>query len=72
MFGSSSAHASSALLIALIRKLTRNGTLTQVDATDVLNDAISTLSPLGHVVSIGSAIRMIETDVKIRIAIQNS
>jgi hypothetical protein len=72
MFGSSTAHAGSALLIALIRKLTKNGTLTQDEATDVLNDAISALRPLGHVVSIASAISMTETNVRTRISVQNT
>jgi hypothetical protein len=72
MFGSSGAHelgyASSAILIALMRKLVSNGTLTKDQAAEVLNDAVNILGPSGHTVSVGAAIRMIQTDVKAQIA----
>jgi len=72
MFGSSGAidlgYASNALMIALIRALVKNGTLTEDQASNVLDDAVSTLGPAGHIDSIGKAIRMIQTDVRAQIA----
>jgi hypothetical protein len=72
MFGSSGAndlgYANSAILIALIRKLIDNQVITKNQATEVLDDAVSTLDEFGHIASIGATIRMIQSDVKWRVA----
>jgi hypothetical protein len=72
MFGSSGAHdlgyANSAVLIALMRKLINNGTITKDEATEMLDDAMSTLEPLAHISSIAAALRMISGDMKARVA----
>jgi hypothetical protein len=72
MFGSSGAHdlgyANAAILIALMRKLIANGVITKDQGAEVLEDAVNILGPHGHVTSIGAAIRMINTDVKLQVA----
>jgi hypothetical protein len=68
MFGGAHGYASNALFIALMRKLVSKGILTQDEAFDVLDDAATTLGPFGHVISIGAAIRIIQTDAKGQIA----
>jgi Glycosyl transferase family, helical bundle domain len=72
MFGSSGAHdlgyANAAVLIALMRKLINNGTITKDEATEMLDDAMSTLEPFAHISSIAAALRMISGDMKARVA----
>lgn len=71
MFGSSGAHelgyASNAILIALMRKLVSNGTLTQKQLAELLNDAEHILAPAGHAVAVAGAMRMLD-DIKHRVA----
>ena len=56
MFGSSGAHelgyANAAVLISLMRKLVETGTLTKDQASEVLDDAVNTVGPLGHIASV--------------------
>jgi hypothetical protein len=71
MFGSSGAHelgyVSSAVVIALIRKLVSTGALTQDEAAELLNDAATMLSPAGHTSAVAGAMRLLD-DIKYRVA----
>ena len=71
MLESSGAHfgdANSAILIALIKKLVKNGTLTKHQASEVLDDAVEILRPSETFTSIGAAMRLIRTAVSTQIA----
>ena len=71
MFGSSGPHdlgyTANAVLIALIRQLLSNGTITQDQFADLIEDAANILRPSSHVGSIGAAIKNLD-DVKRRVA----
>jgi hypothetical protein len=71
MFGSSGAqdlaYANSAILIALIRQLVSNGSLTKDQAADAFDNATRTLQPLRHLGSIAAAMRIVD-DVRQRVA----
>jgi hypothetical protein len=71
MFGSSGAHevgyASSAVLIALMRKLIETQALTKDQAAEVLDDAAGILSPSSHTGSVAGAMRLLD-DIRYRVA----
>jgi len=71
MFGDSGAHdlgyAANAILIALMRKLVSNGTLSQDQISDLVDDAASILAPSDHIGSIAGAMRLLD-DIKFRVA----
>jgi Na+-transporting NADH:ubiquinone oxidoreductase subunit NqrD len=70
MFGSSSAHGlgygANAVLIALIKALVSNGTLTQDQVADTFDDAKAALDA-SHIGTIAEAARIVD-DIKRRVA----
>ena len=72
MFASSSAHAlgysNSAVMIALIRELRRQGVLSAESTENVLRDAIGLLKPTEHTASVKEAIAIISVGLKENIA----
>lgn len=72
MFGSSGAaelaYANVAITIALVRKLVAADIISKEQSTDILDDAARLLGQFSHVIAIAGAIRIIQTDVKTKIA----
>jgi hypothetical protein len=71
MFGSSGAHElaylSNAVLIALIRTLISNGTLSENQFAEVIQEAGNIMSPAGHTNAVSGAMRLLD-DFKYRVA----
>jgi hypothetical protein len=63
MFGSSGAHdlgyANAAIIIALFRRLIADGVISKDTATEILDEATSTLEPFAHHISIEKAMGLV-------------